>query len=121
MPSRSPACRELPCPSPAPPPRWDTNSPGRSGRLSRMAATIGGRMEAERSVLDLASRIGPASAAARKAALARHDRLVKPPGSLGRLEATGAWLASVAGVCPPPVPRRPVVLIAAGDHGVHAQ
>jgi nicotinate-nucleotide--dimethylbenzimidazole phosphoribosyltransferase len=78
-------------------------------------------MGAERSIGELAARIVPVDGVTRQAALARHDRLVKPPGSLGRMEAIGAWLASVAGVCPPPKPRRPVVLIAAGDHGVHAQ
>ncbi|MGH2741285.1 MAG: nicotinate-nucleotide--dimethylbenzimidazole phosphoribosyltransferase, partial [Thermoleophilaceae bacterium] len=46
---------------------------------------------------------------------------MKPPGSLGRLEELGAWLASVAGRCPPPVPERPAVLVCAGDHGVVAQ
>lgn len=51
-------------------------------------------------------------------ARARHDRLTKPPGSLGRLESLGCWLASVQGVCPPrPLDRARVVLFA-GDHGV---
>src|SRR5690606_20215321 len=30
-------------------------------------------------------------------------------------------LAAAAGRCPPPVPQRPAVLVAAADHGVHAQ
>lgn len=55
------------------------------------------------------------------AAAERHGRLVKPPGSLGRLEAVGAQLAAIAGVCPPPVPQRPAVVVAAADHGVHRQ
>lgn len=55
------------------------------------------------------------------AATERHDRLVKPPGSLGRLEDVGAQLAAIAGTCPPPVPQRPAVVIAAADHGVHIQ
>lgn len=50
----------------------------------------------------------------------RHDGLAKPPGSLGRLEELGAWLAAVSGRCPPPVPRRPAVAVFAGDHGVVA-
>lgn len=55
------------------------------------------------------------------AARARHDSLVKPPGSLGHLEDLGVRLAAITGICPPPVPARPAVLIAAADHGVHAQ
>jgi nicotinate-nucleotide--dimethylbenzimidazole phosphoribosyltransferase len=78
-------------------------------------------VDAERGVGGLAARVGPVDGAAGAAALARHDRLVKPQGSLGRLEAVGVQLAAIAGTCPPPVPRRPAVLIAAGDHGVLAQ
>lgn len=55
---------------------------------------------------------------AAQAARQRHDRLAKPPGSLGRLEELGAWLAGVAGVCPPPVPGSPWAVLAAGDHAV---
>jgi nicotinate-nucleotide--dimethylbenzimidazole phosphoribosyltransferase len=55
------------------------------------------------------------------AAAERHGRLVKPPGSLGRLETVGAQLAAITGTCPPPVPARPAVVIAAADHGVHAR
>ena len=44
----------------------------------------------------------------------------KPPGSLGRLEDLGVHLAGVSGVCPPPVPRTPAVVVFAGDHGVVA-
>jgi nicotinate-nucleotide--dimethylbenzimidazole phosphoribosyltransferase len=75
-------------------------------------------MDLERRVAELAARVAPVDGEAGAAALRRHDRLVKPPGSLGRVEATGVRLAAIARACPPPVPRRPVVLIAAGDHGV---
>jgi nicotinate-nucleotide--dimethylbenzimidazole phosphoribosyltransferase len=51
----------------------------------------------------------------------RHARLVKPPGSLGRLEIVGAQLAAIAGACPPPIPTQPAVVVAAADHGVHAR
>lgn len=60
-------------------------------------------------------------AAAVAAARDRHATLAKPPGSLGRLEDLGARLAGIAGRCPPPVPSRPVVVVAAADHGVHAR
>ncbi len=50
----------------------------------------------------------------------RLDGLVKPLGSLGRLEPLAAWLAGVQGQCPP----RPLddvrVVVFAGDHGVAA-
>ncbi|GAA3549339.1 nicotinate-nucleotide--dimethylbenzimidazole phosphoribosyltransferase [Amycolatopsis ultiminotia] len=60
-------------------------------------------------------------AAAHAAALARLDGLVKPLGSLGRLEELAAWLSAAHGVVPP----RPLddvrVVVFAGDHGVSAQ
>ena len=43
-----------------------------------------------------------------------------PPGALGRLQDLGVHLAGVAGLCPPPVPVNPVVVVFAGDHGVVA-
>jgi nicotinate-nucleotide--dimethylbenzimidazole phosphoribosyltransferase len=72
-------------------------------------------------IADLRDRIAPVSTTASEAARARHDVLIKPPGSLGRLEALGARLAGIADSCPPPVPARPAVVVAAADHGVHAQ
>ncbi len=48
----------------------------------------------------------------------RHGALLKPPGSLGRMEELGARLAGMAGECPPPVAGSPPVVVAAGDHGV---
>ncbi len=62
----------------------------------------------------------PLDASARAAALARHDRLLKPPGALGRMEALGAHLAAISGRCPPPIARRPAVAVFAADHGVVA-
>ncbi|MBW3603375.1 MAG: nicotinate-nucleotide--dimethylbenzimidazole phosphoribosyltransferase [Actinobacteria bacterium] len=78
-------------------------------------------MRGDRHALDaLRAAIDPIDDDARRAALARHATLVKPPGSLGRLEQLGAQLAGIAGRCPPPVPESPAVVIAAADHGVHA-
>ncbi|GAA1955565.1 nicotinate-nucleotide--dimethylbenzimidazole phosphoribosyltransferase [Amycolatopsis minnesotensis] len=58
--------------------------------------------------------------AAREAAQARLDGLVKPLGSLGRLEELAAWLCAAHGSLPP----RPLddvrVVVFAGDHGVTA-
>ncbi|MGH3476360.1 MAG: nicotinate-nucleotide--dimethylbenzimidazole phosphoribosyltransferase [Nocardioidaceae bacterium] len=70
---------------------------------------------------ELVQTIRPPDADAANAARERHTRLAKPPGSLGRLEALGTQLAGIAGRCPPPVPSAPVVVVAAGDHGVHAR
>lgn len=78
-------------------------------------------MSAEDGVRRLAAAVEPLDANAAAAARARNDQLVKPPGSLGRLEEVGAWLASVCGSCPPPVPERPAAVVCAGDHGVLAQ
>jgi nicotinate-nucleotide--dimethylbenzimidazole phosphoribosyltransferase len=76
---------------------------------------------AEAGVDNVVAAIEPVDADAAAAARARNDQLIKPPGSLGRLEEVGAWLASVYGSCPPPVPERPAAVVCAGDHGVLAQ
>ncbi len=60
------------------------------------------------------------SVAAAEAA-ARHRRLTKPRGSLGRVEDAGIRLAAIARQSPPPVPEPAVVAIFAGDHGVLAE
>lgn len=67
----------------------------------------------------LIASIAPVDNDAARAAADRHQRLAKPAGSLGQLESLGAQLAAIHGACPPPVPARPVAIIAAGDHGVH--
>ncbi len=63
------------------------------------------------------ARIGELNAPAMAAARARHDQLTKPPGSLGRLEEIGIWLAGVRGM-PRPHIASPAIVVAAGDHGV---
>jgi len=78
-------------------------------------------MSAEARLAALAASLLPVDEEAAAAARERHDRLVKPPGSLGRLEELGARLAAIARVCPPPVPERPAAAVCAGDHGVLAQ
>ena len=50
---------------------------------------------------------------------ARQAQLVKPPGSLGRLEELAIWLAGVTGEARPQVRAR--VVVAAADHGVAAE
>jgi nicotinate-nucleotide--dimethylbenzimidazole phosphoribosyltransferase len=57
--------------------------------------------------------------AAMAAARARQAQLVKPPGSLGRLEELAVWLAGVTGSERPVLRAR--VVVAAADHGVAAQ
>lgn len=75
----------------------------------------------ERRVHALAAEVPRVDAAAAAAAGTRSDGLLKPPGSLGRVEALGARLAAIAGVSPPPVPSAPAVVVAVADHGVHAR
>lgn len=64
--------------------------------------------------------IDPPDAEAAAAARARQDRLIKPPGSLGRLEDLSVWVASCQGACPPRPFERARVVVFAGDHGVAA-
>lgn len=70
---------------------------------------------------DASDRVVPVAAAAAAAARARHDRLTKPPGSLGRLEDVGVQLSAIARQCPPPVPEPATVAVFAADHGVLAE
>jgi nicotinate-nucleotide--dimethylbenzimidazole phosphoribosyltransferase len=72
-------------------------------------------------VRELAEEVEPVDASAAQAARERQSGLLKPPGSLGRLEELGARLAGIAGECPPPVPESPAAVICAADHGVLAQ
>jgi nicotinate-nucleotide--dimethylbenzimidazole phosphoribosyltransferase len=65
-------------------------------------------------MIDLATR--PLDTAAMDRARARQGQLVKPPGSLGRLEELAIWLAGVTGNPRPQVKAR--VVVAAADHGV---
>ncbi|NMO03372.1 nicotinate-nucleotide--dimethylbenzimidazole phosphoribosyltransferase [Gordonia sp. TBRC 11910] len=48
----------------------------------------------------------------------RQLTLTKPPGSLGRLEEIGNWVAACQGTCPPRQFSQPRVVVFAGDHGV---
>ncbi|QWF78183.1 nicotinate-nucleotide--dimethylbenzimidazole phosphoribosyltransferase [Amycolatopsis sp. CA-230715] len=57
---------------------------------------------------------------ARAAAAELHGALIKPAGSLGRLEELGVWVASCQGQCPPRPFTRPRVVVFAADHGVAA-
>src|SRR3954471_13726036 len=60
--------------------------------------------------------IQPIDERAMREARERQAQLVKPPGSLGRLEALASWLAGVTGDYRPQVQAR--VVVAAADHGV---
>lgn len=62
--------------------------------------------------------IRPVDAAVREQAERRQGQLLKPPGSLGRLESLGVALAAIYGECPPLYPDRVEVAVFAGDHGV---
>jgi nicotinate-nucleotide--dimethylbenzimidazole phosphoribosyltransferase len=75
----------------------------------------------EKRLKELAREVEPADASATQAARERLSGLLKPSGSLGRLEEVGARLSGMAGGCPPPVPESPAAVICAGDHGVLAR
>ena len=62
----------------------------------------------------------PLDATAMTAARDHLDRLTKPPGSLGRLEALVVQIAGITGSATPRIDR-PAVIVFAGDHGVTAQ
>ncbi|ORX03424.1 nicotinate-nucleotide--dimethylbenzimidazole phosphoribosyltransferase [Mycolicibacillus trivialis] len=53
-----------------------------------------------------------------EAARARQADLIKPPGSLGRLEELSVWAAACQGRCPPQPFQRARIVVFAGDHGV---
>jgi nicotinate-nucleotide--dimethylbenzimidazole phosphoribosyltransferase len=63
--------------------------------------------------------IRPLDETAMTAARERQAQLVKPPGSLGRLEELAIWLAGVTGDAHPQVRAR--IVVAAADHGVAAE
>ncbi|MFG2262722.1 nicotinate-nucleotide--dimethylbenzimidazole phosphoribosyltransferase [Streptomyces sp. NPDC048720] len=54
----------------------------------------------------------------RRDAEARRERQIVPPGSLGRLDELGEWLAAAQGAVPVRPVERPRVVLFAGDHGV---
>ncbi|WP_062647568.1 nicotinate-nucleotide--dimethylbenzimidazole phosphoribosyltransferase [Streptomyces maremycinicus] len=54
----------------------------------------------------------------RRDAEARRERQVVPPGSLGRLDELGEWLAAAQGSSPVRPVERPRVVLFAGDHGI---
>jgi nicotinate-nucleotide--dimethylbenzimidazole phosphoribosyltransferase len=73
-----------------------------------------GRLEA---ALAAIAAMGGLDEGAMAAASAWLDRLTKPPGSLGRLEAVAIQLAGICGR-PDPVVARRAIVVAAADHGV---
>ena len=66
---------------------------------------------------DIVTAIEPADPASSQAARLRHQRLTKPPGSLGQLENLGVQLAGVFGTERPHI-RGKTIIVAAADHGV---
>jgi nicotinate-nucleotide--dimethylbenzimidazole phosphoribosyltransferase len=66
----------------------------------------------------LAERVTEPDEASRERARARQRELVKPAGSLGRLEELAAWLAGVQAACPTRPIVAPRAVVFAGDHGI---
>ncbi|MFI5682506.1 nicotinate-nucleotide--dimethylbenzimidazole phosphoribosyltransferase [Streptomyces sp. NPDC051636] len=54
----------------------------------------------------------------RRDAEVRRERQIVPPGSLGRLDDLGEWLAAAQGAVPVRPVERPRVVLFAGDHGI---
>jgi len=75
----------------------------------------------DRAFASAVASLTPPDARAAAAATEHLDRLTKPPGSLGRLEALAVQLAAIAGASPPPVPSPAAVAVFAADHGVVAE
>ena len=69
---------------------------------------------------DFRTAIVPVDAAAAVAARERIDALIKPLGSLGRIEELAVQLSAIAGGVPSHVYERRTILVGAGDHGVAA-
>src|SRR3954452_12108788 len=65
--------------------------------------------------------ITPPDDHARSDAIALHDKLVKPAGSLGRLEEPGVWVAACQGQSPPPPITPPRVIVFALAPGIAAK
>src|SRR5919197_519141 len=61
--------------------------------------------------------IRPLDTDAMQQARARQDRLTKPQGSLGRLEALSVQMAGITGKALPPINHKAIITMA-GDHGV---
>ncbi|MCK5735469.1 MAG: nicotinate-nucleotide--dimethylbenzimidazole phosphoribosyltransferase [Spirochaetaceae bacterium] len=76
--------------------------------------------QAEKLINDTITSIKPLDGDALKAASRRMDALLKPPGSLGRLEELGIKLAGIQGTDHPAADGK-LSLIYAGDHGVSAE
>jgi nicotinate-nucleotide--dimethylbenzimidazole phosphoribosyltransferase len=69
---------------------------------------------------DFRTLIVPVDSGAAAAARERIDNLIKPVGSLGRIEALAVQLAAIGGGLPRHAFERRTILIGAGDHGVAA-
>lgn len=69
---------------------------------------------------EICSRVVRPDETVREAARRRHEQLVKPLGSLGRLEDLSIWLAGVQGQSPPHPLQRIRAVVFAADHGIAA-
>ena len=79
-----------------------------------------GGADASAAVAAAAAAIAPPDADAAALAAGRQRRLLKPPGSLGRLEELAVRIAGMRGSARPRLERR-LIVVAAADHGVAAR
>lgn len=97
-----------------------TASPGATGHSGATKMNQAMDTEQQESRVNFPT-ITPPDQQAHRQAVARHEQLTKPAGSLGRLEELGVWATACQGVCPPHAFARPQVVVFAADHGVAAQ
>lgn len=95
-------------------------SRSRAGAVARGRSTGAGtvRRMSSLNLDDFTDLIERPDGGVRRDAEARRERLVVPPGSLGRLDDLGEWLAAAQGSVPVRPVERPRVVLFAGDHGV---
>ncbi|QFR93209.1 nicotinate-nucleotide--dimethylbenzimidazole phosphoribosyltransferase [Streptomyces tsukubensis] len=67
---------------------------------------------------DFSDLIERPDSAVRREAEERRERLIVPPGALGRLDELGEWLSAARRSVPVPAIEHPRVVLFAGDHGV---
>lgn len=91
--------------------------PGISGTVGASGPSAG----VPAAVRDALRVVAPVDETARQRAVEQVAALATPAGALGRLGDLAADLAAIAGCAPPPAVHRPGLVIAAGDHGVHAR
>ncbi|WP_238419827.1 nicotinate-nucleotide--dimethylbenzimidazole phosphoribosyltransferase [Gordonia sp. 'Campus'] len=120
---RSPSPTVAPVPTPAPTVDAtdldaSATAAGQTGAARTDAASPTSYDRPDPTDAEVFAPITPPDEAVARAARERQAILTKPPGSLGRVEEIGVWIAACQGQCPPTALTSPTVVVFAGDHGV---